>query len=409
MKDKTIVLGVTGGIAAYKAALLASLLTKRGARVITVMTKGATRFITPLTLQSLTHLPVYTDIFDERDPSRITHIDLADSADLVVIAPATADFIARAAHGMADDLLSALLLATTAPVVFAPAMNVHMYGHPIVLRNLQTLREAGYHVAEPGEGPLACGYTGKGRLMEPEDIVEFMEMVLTPKRLHGMRVLVSAGPTRERIDPVRYLSNDSTGTMGYALAQAAWRMGATVTLVSGPVGIKPPVGVEVVSVESAGEMRTAVLGVANDQDAVIMAAAVADYRPALVSERKLKKGEGGRTLELIKNPDILAELCQSSNQRAYVVGFAAETHDAEFYAQKKLREKGADMLVLNNVLEPGAGFGAGTNRVTVFFADGDTVAVQRQPKLGVASEILALVAERLLRRRERKDALDPDA
>ena len=288
MKDLTIVLGITGGIAAYKAAMLASLLTKRGAKVITVMTKGATAFITPLTLQSLTHQPVYTDIFDERDPSRITHIDLADSTDLVVVAPATADFIARAAHGMADDLLSAVLLATTAPVLVAPAMNVHMYAHPIFLQNLDRLRDAGYYVAEPGVGPLACGYTGKGRLMEPDEIVEFMDMVLTAKQLSGKRVLITAGPTRERIDPVRYLSNDSTGTMGYALAQMAWRMGAVVTLISGPVAIKPPLGVDVVSVESASAMREEVLSRASEQDTIIMAAAVADYRPSVVSDRKLK-------------------------------------------------------------------------------------------------------------------------
>ncbi len=395
MKDLTIVLGITGGIAAYKAAMLASLLTKRGAKVITVMTKGATAFITPLTLQSLTHQPVYTDIFDERDPSRITHIDLADSADLVVVAPATADFIARAAHGMADDLLTAVLLATTAPVLMAPAMNVHMYAHPIFLQNLERLRDAGYYVAEPGVGPLACGYTGKGRLMEPDEIVEFMDMVLTAKRLSGKRVLITAGPTRERIDPVRYLSNDSTGTMGYALAQMAWRMGAVVTLVSGSVAIKPPLGVDVVNVESASAMREEVLSRASEQDTIIMAAAVADYRPSVVSDRKLKKDEGSRTIELVKNPDILMDLREVKGRHTFVVGFAAETHDAEFYAKKKLRDKGADMLVLNNVLEPGAGFGPGTNKVTVFFADDTVVEVGKQLKLGVAQELLTMIADRL--------------
>ncbi len=395
MKDLTIVLGITGGIAAYKAAMLASLLTKRGAKVITVMTKGATAFITPLTLQSLTHQPVYTDIFDERDPSRITHIDLADSTDLVVVAPATADFIARAAHGMADDLLSAVLLATTAPVLVAPAMNVHMYAHPIFLQNLDRLRDAGYYVAEPGVGPLACGYTGKGRLMEPDEIVEFMDMVLTAKQLSGKRVLITAGPTRERIDPVRYLSNDSTGTMGYALAQMAWRMGAVVTLISGPVAIKPPLGVDVVSVESASAMREEVLSRASEQDTIIMAAAVADYRPSVVSDRKLKKDEGSRSIELVKNPDILMDLREVKGRHTLVVGFAAETHDAEFYAKKKLRDKGADMLVLNNVLESGAGFGPGTNKVTVFFADDTVVEVGKQPKLGVAQELLTMIADKL--------------
>ncbi len=395
MKELTIVLGITGGIAAYKAAMLASLLTKRGAKVLTVMTRGATEFITPLTLQSLTHQPVYTDIFDERDASRITHIDLADSADLIVVAPATADFIARAAHGLGDDLLSTILLATTAPVVLAPAMNVHMYEHPIFLNNLQLLNNVGYYVAEPGVGPLACGYTGKGRLMEPDEIVEFMDMVLTSKRLAGKKVLITAGPTRERIDPVRYLSNDSTGTMGFALAQIAWRMGAMVTLIAGPVAIKPPLGVEVIRVESAAQMQTEVITRAKDQDVIIMAAAVADYRPAQVSERKLKKDDGTRSLELVKNPDILMALREAKGSNTYVVGFAAETHDAEFYAQKKLRDKGADMLVLNNVLEPGAGFGTGTNRVTVFFADESVVEVELQPKLGVATKLLTLIADRL--------------
>jgi phosphopantothenoylcysteine decarboxylase/phosphopantothenate--cysteine ligase len=395
VKELTIVLGITGGIAAYKAAMLASLLTKRGAKVLTVMTRSATEFITPLTLQSLTHQPVYTDIFDERDASRITHIDLADSADLIVVAPATADFIARAAHGLGDDLLSTILLATTAPVVLAPAMNVHMYEHPIVLNNLQLLNNVGYYVAEPGVGPLACGYTGKGRLMEPDEIVEFMDMVLTSKRLTGKKVLITAGPTRERIDPVRYLSNDSTGTMGFALAQMAWRMGAIVTLIAGPVAIKPPLGVEVIRVESAAQMQAEVVTRAKDQDVIIMAAAVADYRPAQVSDRKLKKHDGTRSLELIKNPDILMALREAKGPDTYVVGFAAETHDAEFYAQKKLRDKGADMLVLNNVLEPGAGFGAGTNRVTVFFADESVVEVELQPKLGVATKLLTLIADRL--------------
>ncbi|MHB1627137.1 MAG: bifunctional phosphopantothenoylcysteine decarboxylase/phosphopantothenate--cysteine ligase CoaBC [Bacilli bacterium] len=394
MDGKTIVLGITGGVAAYKAAALASAHTKTGARVLTVMTKRATQFVTPLTLQSVTRQPVFVDMFDERDPSRIAHIALADDADLVVVAPATADAIARIAHGLGDDMLTTMLLATRAPVVLAPAMNVHMYENPIVQRNLDILREAGFSVAEPGIGPLACGYTGRGRLMEPDEMMEFIDMVLTPKRLANRTVLVTAGPTRERIDPVRYLSNDSTGTMGYALAQMAWRMGAKVTLVTGPVAKEPPMGVEMVSVESAQEMLRAVVERAPDSDIVIKSAAVADYRPVQAAALKIKKTEGQLRLALIQNEDILLALRAVRKPSSYLVGFAAETHDADYYARKKLQEKGLDMLVLNDVLEEGAGFGDTTNRVTLYFADGTVLPLGLAPKLTVAGDILEHAARR---------------
>jgi len=394
MDGKTIVLGITGGIAAYKAAMLASALSKRGARVQTVMTKHATQFITPLTLQSVTREAVFVDQFDERNPSRIAHIALADDADLVVVAPATADAIARIAHGMGDDMLTTVLLATKAPVVLAPAMNVHMYENPLVQRNLGILREAGFHIAEPGIGPLACGYTGRGRLMEPDELVEFIDMVLTPKRLLNRTVLVTAGPTRERIDPVRYLSNDSTGTMGYALAQMAWRMGAKVTLVTGPVAKEPPLGVEMVPVESAQEMLRAVVDRAPDSDIVIKSAAVADYRPLQEATVKIKKTDQALRLDLVQNADILQALRAVRKPSSYVVGFAAETHDVDYYARRKLREKELDMLVLNDVLEEGAGFGDTTNRVTLYFADGTVLPLELASKLAVADDILSHVADR---------------
>lgn len=391
LSGKTVVLAVTGGIAAYKSAYLASLLTKCGARVRTVMTRGATQFVAPLTFQSLTHEPVHVDVFDERDPSRIAHISLADEADLVIVAPATADVLARVAHGLGDDMLTTMLLATRAPVTFAPAMNVHMWENSIVKENIQKLQAHGYLIAEPGAGPLACGYTGKGRLMEPDDLLEFLEGVATKPHYKGVRFLVSAGPTRERIDPVRYLSNDSTGTMGYAIARMAWRMGADVTLVSGPSELADPLGVSMIRVTTASEMERVMIDHAKDADVIIMTAAVADYRPEAVLEKKLKKTQDTLSLSLVKNKDILSQLRDHMKPRAKLVGFAAETHDHEHYAQKKLREKRLDFVVLNDVLEPGAGFGTGTNRVTVYAANGSVTPFAQADKLTVAKALLQLI------------------
>lgn len=401
IEGKRIILGITGGIAAYKAAILASALTKRKAVVTVVMTRGAMQFITPLTLQSLTRQPVYEDVFDERNPARITHIELADEADLVVVAPATADAIARFAHGIGDDMLTTLLLATRAPVVIAPAMNVHMYENVIVQHNMNKLIEAGYHIAEPGVGPLACGYTGKGRLMEPEDLVEFIDMMCTDKILAGEHVLVTAGPTRERIDPVRYIANDSTGTMGYALAQMAWRMGAKVTLISGPVDKEPLMGVEVIYVTSATEMYDAVMHHVPQASIVLKAAAVADYHPTEASDSKLKKqGSDPLTLTLVQNKDILKAIKEQRTTTQFIVGFAAETHNADYYARKKLVEKGLDLLVLNNVLEPGAGFGTTTNHVSLYYPNQVVETLPLAPKLDVAHDILLAVAREVKRKRE---------
>lgn len=392
LAGKRVVLGVCGGIAAYKAAALASLLTQRGAIVRTVLTRGAVEFITPLTFQSITRQPVYTDVFEERDAGRISHIALADDADLIVIAPATADTMAKVAHGFGDDMLTTVLLAARCPVMFAPAMNVHMYENAIVKRNLAILRDASYHVLEPGVGRLACGYNGRGRLLEPEEIAEYMEAVMTPARLQGQRVLITAGPTQERLDPVRYLTNDSTGTMGFALARAAWRMGAAVTLIAGPVSLPTPLGVDRIDVQTAQQMGDAVLSSVQDADILIMTAAVADYRPADVSPIKIKKSEDTLTLALVRNPDVLRTVADSPNRPPFVVGFAAETHDAESFARKKLVDKSLDMVALNHVLTPGAGFGTSTNEVTVLMKDGETVSLPMADKLVIAHQLCELIA-----------------
>lgn len=395
MRDISVVLGVCGGIAAYKSAALASRLTQLGARVRTVMTRGATEFVAPLTFQALTHESVYTDVFDERDPGRIAHIDLADRADLIIVAPATADAIARIAHGLGDDMLTTVLLAARCPVVLAPAMNVHMYENPIVRRNIDLLTDAGYLVAEPGSGPLACGYTGRGRLMEPDDIIELARMALADKPLAGRRVLVTAGPTRERIDPVRYLTNDSSGKMGYALAAAAWRYGARVTLISGPVALAEPLGVEVVPAVTASDMLHEVVQRAPVADALVMAAAVADYRPESAAAHKLKKGDGPLALSLAGTQDVLTAVRDLPVKPRFVAGFAAETQDGERSAIEKMRRKGLQMIVLNDVQEPGAGFGVDTNRVTLFFPDGLREELPLAQKSEVAEAIWRRIAARL--------------
>lgn len=359
------------------------------------MTRGATEFVAPLTFQALTRQPVYLDVFDEREPGGIAHIDLADQADLIIVAPATADALARIAHGFGDDMLTTVLLAARCPVVLAPAMNVHMYENPIVRRNIGLLADAGYFVAEPGSGPLACGYVGRGRLMEPDDIVEFARMALADKPLAGRRVLVTAGPTQERIDPVRYLTNDSSGKMGYALAAAAWRYGAQVTLVSGPVALAGPLGVEVVPVVSAAGMLKEVTQRAPFADALVMAAAVADYRPESVAMQKIKKADHPLVLSLVETPDVLAAVRDLPAKPRFIAGFAAETEDGEANAIAKMRRKGLQMIVLNDVLEPGAGFGSDTNRVTLYFSDGSREPLPLAPKSEVAEAIWRRIAKRL--------------
>ncbi|MCD1257905.1 bifunctional phosphopantothenoylcysteine decarboxylase/phosphopantothenate--cysteine ligase CoaBC [Paenibacillus athensensis] len=395
LQGKTIVLGVCGGIAAYKAAALTSKLTQAGADVRVIMTESAVQFVAPLTFQTLSRNPVFVDTFDERDAAVVSHIDLADSADLIVVAPATANMIAKLALGLADDMLSTTLLATEAPVWVAPAMNVHMYAHPAVQLNMQTLAGRGVHFIEPGEGQLACGYVGKGRLAEPEEIAAVIERFFAGAGcLAGRHVLVTAGGTVERIDPVRYISNDSSGKMGYAIAEEAARMGATVTLVSAPTALPCPPGVRLVPVQSALDMREAVLERLPHSDLVVKAAAVADYRPATAAERKLKKQSETMTLELVKNPDILQEIGECKTGQ-FVIGFAAETNDVDQHAMDKLQRKNCDLLVANDVSQAGAGFGVDTNIVRIFDRSGMVEALPIQSKKEVARRLLELAASRM--------------
>ncbi|TNJ67211.1 bifunctional phosphopantothenoylcysteine decarboxylase/phosphopantothenate--cysteine ligase CoaBC [Paenibacillus hemerocallicola] len=395
LQGKTIVLGVTGGIASYKAAALCSKLAQAGADVRVIMTASATKFVAPLTFQTLSRHDVAVDTFDEKDATVVQHIDLADSADLVVIAPATANIIAKMAHGIADDMLSTTILATEAPILVAPAMNVHMYAHPAVVDNMRTLRNRDISFIEPGEGQLACGYVGKGRLAEPEEIMAAIGRMLNPtKPLAGKRVLVTAGGTMERIDPVRYITNDSSGKMGYAIAEAAKRMGADVTLVTAKASIAAPTGMKVVRVESTLDMMDAVLARFEQTDIVIKAAAVADYRPAYPSDIKIKKKDDTMTLELVKNPDIAQTLGERKTTQ-FIVSFAAETNNGEQYALDKLKRKKSDLLVLNDVTVPGAGFGTDTNIVQIFDGTGLVAALPQMSKRDVAERLLSLVAERL--------------
>jgi len=363
-QQRTVVLGVTGGIACYKAVELVRLLVKNGFKVRVIMTRGAMEFVTPLTFQTLSGNPVATETFSLTQESEIGHINLADSADLLVIAPATANVIGKLASGIADDLLTTVLMATQAPVLLAPAMNIHMYENVIVQENLRKLRRVGYHIMDPAEGYLACGYEGKGRLPDPEKISDEIERLLRKKDLAGENFLITAGPSREPLDPVRYISNRSSGKMGYALARAALRRGATVALVSGPTALEPPSGARLIEVNTAAEMREAVLKEYPHSSAVIMAAAVADYHAVAPSGQKIKRGVGDLELRLIPNPDILKELGQNKDGK-WLVGFAAETENLTANAQKKLHEKNLDIVIANNVAEEGSGFDGDTNVGTI--------------------------------------------
>jgi phosphopantothenoylcysteine decarboxylase / phosphopantothenate---cysteine ligase len=386
-KKKNVVLGVTGGIACYKAVELVRLLVKEEYSVQVIMTRGAREFVTPLTFQTLTGRPVATDTFNLTQESEIGHINVADSADIFVIAPATANVIGKIAAGIADDLLTTVLMATQAPVLIAPAMNIHMYENPILQENLRKLRRIGYHILEPAEGFLACGYEGKGRLPDPESILEQIRCRLRKKDLVGEKFLITAGPSREPLDPVRYISNRSSGKMGYALARAAAQRGAEVVLISGPTALAPPAGVTLTSVNTAAEMRQAILTEFVTCTAVIMAAAVADYRPLEVSREKLKRGLGPIAVRLEPTEDILRELGQRRDGRL-LVGFAAETGNLDANAEKKLREKNLDMIVANDVTAEGSGFDGDTNIVTIFDRRGTTRSLPLMSKDEVAEEVL---------------------
>lgn len=369
-EGKTIVLGVSGGIAAYKAAQLASDLSKTAAEVHVIMTKNAAEFVTPLTFETLTNRKVSLDTFDRNFEYNVEHVALAKKADLFLVAPATANVIAKMAAGIADDMLTTTFLAASCPKIIAPAMNTGMFDNPITQRNLQTLREFGVEIVEPDSGWLACGDIGRGRMPNPPVLFEAVRRALTPHDLEGLRVLVTAGPTQEAIDPVRFISNHSTGRMGYELAAAARRRGARVTLVTGRTALEPPAGVEVVPVVSAQEMFDAVVSRAPEQELIIKCAAVADYRPETAAEDKIKKRDGELTLHLSRSQDILAYLGSHRGEHQVLCGFSMETRDLVENSRAKLEKKGADMIVANSLKEEGAGFGTATNRVTVLTAKG---------------------------------------
>jgi phosphopantothenoylcysteine decarboxylase/phosphopantothenate--cysteine ligase len=385
----SILLGVTGGIAAYKACEVLRLFDKASHRVRVVMTRTATEFVGPLTFETLSKAPVLTDARPLGEQGSILHIDYADEADVFVIAPCTANVIAKLAQGVADDALTTTALAFTGPVLIAPAMNVNMWNSASVRGNLAILRARGLHVVEPSSGDLACGWVGEGRLAEPPEIVEAVLKVLDlHKDLARLRVVVSAGPTQEKIDPVRYLSNRSSGKMGYALAEAARARGASVTLVSGPVALARPEGVRVIAVESAEEMKTALDEVAATADVLIMAAAVADYRVAAPADRKIKKDNDELEIRLVRNDDILAGLGRAKPPGQVLVGFAAETNDVVAYGQDKLKRKNADLFVANDVSRSDIGFSADENEVHLLFADGRVEKVEKAAKKKIANAIL---------------------
>jgi phosphopantothenoylcysteine decarboxylase/phosphopantothenate--cysteine ligase len=393
-----IVVCVGGGIAAYKAAELVRMLDKAGATVHVAMTAKAQKFITPMTFQALTRRPVFTDLFSLTEEASIGHIQLADRADLVIVAPATANVIARLANGMANDAVTAMVLATRAPVLLAPSMNVNMWNHPLTRANLQRCVDvAKYRVVGPGDGFLACRWTGPGRLAEPEDIVEAAATLLSVQDLAGKKLVVSAGPTYEAIDPVRFVGNRSSGKMGIALAAAAKRRGADVTLILGPSAVPPPLGVTTNHVETAAQLQWALANASKGADAIVMTAAVADYRPAREAKEKLKRGElGAKTsIDLVANPDLLAELGkQRKGTTPLLVGFAAETEDLIDNARKKLATKKCDLIVANDVGEPNAGFAVDTNHVQLVDAN-EVIDVPAAPKTEVAHRILDKIVELL--------------
>ncbi|MCI3029702.1 bifunctional phosphopantothenoylcysteine decarboxylase/phosphopantothenate--cysteine ligase CoaBC [Desemzia sp. C1] len=398
LKGKKIAVYITGGIAAYKAADLVRRLIKQGAEVRVAMTKAATEFITPYTLQILSKNEVFTNVFEDKDPAEVSHIHLADWSELAVVAPATANVMAKMAHGIADDFVTTTLLATTAPVFIVPAMNTHMLENPATVRNWERLEQDGHFVMEPDTGFLAEGYEGRGRFPEPEAIVEAIQEYLirqqTDLPLSGKKVVVTAGGTKERIDPVRYITNDSSGKMGYQLAMAARDKGAKVVLISASTQLKHPFGMEVVAVESAQQMSDAVFKEFESADIVIMAAAVSDYTPETQATQKIKKKENQMVISLAKTQDILATMGQQKSHQ-FLVGFAAETHDVAEYAMGKLEKKNADMIVANDVSKPHAGFNKETNEVTLFSKDTPPIELSVRSKRDIADSIIQEVIQKL--------------
>jgi phosphopantothenoylcysteine decarboxylase/phosphopantothenate--cysteine ligase len=394
IRGKSFVIGVCGGIAAYKCVELLRLLKQQDADVRVMMTANATRFVGPLTFEALSGRPVCTDLFDAGHDAAIQHIEWARAADAVVVAPATANMIGKLAHGIADDALSTFMLAVTAPVLVCPAMNTHMYQHPAVQRNLERLGAYGYGVLPPDSGELACGTTGPGRLPDPAVILDALVERMSPKDLRGKRVLVTAGPTRESMDPVRYISNPSSGKMGFAIARAARHRGAQVILVSGPTVLEDPRGVEIVRVSSAAQMAEAVLSRLDGIDIVIKAAAVSDYRPRETMAHKMKKGDSEITLAMERTQDILKEIGRRQS-KPFLVGFAAETRDLQENAQQKLASKNLDMIAANIVGNDDSGFEADTNRLTLFFRDGHKEKLPLMEKEALAHRLLDRIMARI--------------
>ena len=394
LAGQRILLGVTGGIAAYKAADLARRLQDAGAQVQVVMTDAATQFVTPMTFQALTGRPVRSSLWDAAAEAAMGHIELARWADRIVIAPASADLIARLAQGMGSDLLSTICLASEAPIALAPAMNRVMWANAATQANVATLRARGMQVLGPGDGDQACGEVGAGRMLEPMQIVNALDTSAVPALLAGRRLLISAGPTFEDLDPVRFLGNRSSGKMGFALAAEASRMGAEVTLVAGPVSLCTPDRVQRIDVRRAVQMRDAVIAALPGQDVFISAAAVADYMPAQTEPRKIKKSAASLSLELVRTPDIVSEVARHAQRPTLVVGFAAETNDVEQHALGKLKSKGLDLIAANDVAAEGIGFESDDNALTVYSSD-ERIAIERGSKAEVARRLLALIAARL--------------
>jgi phosphopantothenoylcysteine decarboxylase/phosphopantothenate--cysteine ligase len=401
LSGRRLLLGITGGIAAYKSAELCRLLVKAGAEVRVAMTDAALEFIRPLTFQALTGQPVASSLFAGEAGNAMEHIELARWAELILVAPATADFLAKLAEGHADDLLLTVMLASRAPLAVAPAMNQAMWSAASTREAVAKLRQRQIRIWGPAEGEQACGDTGPGRMLEPSGLYDKLSRHFTPGAFTGRKLLITAGPTREAIDPVRFLSNRSSGKMGYALAEAAREAGAEVTLVSGPVCLETPFGVERISVLSAGDMRRAVLQALPGTDVFIAAAAVADYRPISVADEKIKKSAETLSLELERTPDILAEVAARPD-RPWCVGFAAETRDLADYALDKLRRKQLDMIAANRVDGEQGAFDSDDNELSVFWADG-AIELPRQPKAQIARELIAIIADQFSRRRAQPD------
>lgn len=396
LAGKKILLGISGGIAAYKCAELTRRLIERGAQVQVVMTNAAKEFITPLTMQAVSGRPVSDSLLDPAAEASMGHIELAKWADLVLLAPATADLIARMSAGMGNDLLTTLVLATDSPIAVSPAMNQQMYRNIATQENIATLERRGMHIWGPAAGEQACGDVGPGRMLEPMQLVGLCEQFFAEKPLKGQSVVITAGPTREAIDPVRYISNHSSGKMGFALAQAAHALGAKVTLIAGPVSLTTPTGVERIDVDSAQSMYNAAMQHATTNDVFIGCAAVADYRPATVAEQKIKKTDDSdqMTISMVKNPDIIASVAALTENRPFTVGFAAETQDVESYARGKLVKKNLDLICANDVSVEGQGFNSNNNAITVYWKDGKqslTLASKQQ----IAHQIMMTIAEKI--------------